>query len=91
LAGVQLHASVDGQYRRPTDIFSRFALAGNARSATPHARPRDDRPALDRPVRERYAQLMAASAARAANARERAASRIARQAGNALLWETTAA
>lgn len=39
------------------------------------------------PVRERYAQLMAASAARAANARERAASRIARQAGNALLWE----
>jgi ABC-type transport system involved in multi-copper enzyme maturation permease subunit len=38
-------------------------------------------------VRERYAQLLAASAARAANVRERAASRIARQAGNALLWE----
>jgi ABC-type transport system involved in multi-copper enzyme maturation permease subunit len=39
------------------------------------------------PVRERYAQLMAASASRAVNARERASSRLARQAGNALLWE----
>jgi ABC-type transport system involved in cytochrome c biogenesis permease component len=39
------------------------------------------------PVRERYAELMAASAARAANARERASSRLARKAGNALLWE----
>jgi ABC-type transport system involved in multi-copper enzyme maturation permease subunit len=54
-------------------------------------RPMPDLVMTDRrwtdPVRERYAQLMAASAARAANARERAASRIARKAGNALLWE----
>jgi ABC-type transport system involved in multi-copper enzyme maturation permease subunit len=54
-------------------------------------RPMPDLVMTDRrwtdPVRERYAQLMAASAARAANARERAASRLARKAGNALLWE----